>query len=139
MPRRLLAVDPGTVRVGLARTDDTGTLAVPLGAIAAAPPETLVARIAEVAADVAADRIVVGHPRLLDGSEGEAARGARDLAHRLRQVTGIEVTLVDERLTTAQAERALLATGASRRKRRQSVDELAATLILEHYLASRHG
>ena len=139
MPRRVLAVDPGTVRIGLARTDDTGTLAVPLGAIAAEPAETLVARIASVAADVAADRIVVGHPRLLDGSEGGAARDARGLAHQLRQVTGLVVTLVDERLTTAQAERALLAAGAGRRKRRESIDEFAATLILEQYLASRHG
>jgi putative pre-16S rRNA nuclease len=139
MPRRVLAVDPGTVRVGLARTDDSGTLAVPMGAIAAAPVETLVARLAGVAAEVGAQRIVVGHPRLLDGSEGESARAARDLAHRLRQVTGLEVVLVDERLTTAQAERALLATGAGRRKRRESVDEVAATLILEHHLASRDG
>ena len=139
MPRRVLAVDPGTVRVGLARTDATGTLAVPLGTIAAEPLKTLVARIAAVAADVDAGRIVVGHPRLLDGSEGDAAKSARELAHQLRQVTGLEVTLVDERLTTAQAERALLATGAGRRKRRQSIDELAATLILEQYLASPHG
>lgn len=135
---RVLAVDPGTVRVGLARTDDSGTVAVPLGAIAAAPDETLVARLAAVAVDSGAQRIVVGHPRRLDGSEGEEARAARDLAHRLRQVTGLPVTLVDERLTSVQAERALLATGARRAKRRRQVDETAAALILQSFLTAQN-
>ena len=135
----MLAVDPGTVRVGLARTDDSGTLAVPMGAVAAAPAETLVARLAAVAAELDAQRILVGHPRRLDGTEGEEARSARDLAHQLRQVSGLPVTLVDERLTTAQAERALLAAGVRRRRRRENVDQMAAALILEHYLASSDG
>ncbi len=134
--KRVLAVDPGTVRIGLARTDDSGTLAVPLGTIPAAPLETLVARLAAVAADNQAEQIVVGHPRRLDGTEGAEARAARELAHQLRQVTRARVTLVDERLTTAQAERALLAAGAKRRRRRESIDRMAATLILQHYLES---
>ena len=139
MARRVLAVDPGSVRVGLARTDDSGTLAVPFGTVAAAPAETLVARIAAVAKDLAADEIVVGHPRRLDGSEAEAAKAARDLAHQLRLATRARVTLVDERLSTAQAERALLATGARRRARRAKVDEVAAALILQQYLAGAGG
>jgi putative Holliday junction resolvase len=136
---RVLAVDPGTVRVGLARTDDSGVLAVPMGAISAQPGETLVARLAAAAAEVGAEEIVVGHPRRLDGSEGEEARAARRLAHDLRRATAARVTLVDERLTSAQAERALLAAGASRRRRRASSDQVAATLILQQYLASRDG
>lgn len=136
---RVLAVDPGTVRIGLARTDDSGTLAVPMGAVPAAPAETLVARLAAVAAQLDAKRILIGHPRRLDGTEGEEARAARDLAHQLRQVSGLPVTLVDERLTTAQAERALLAAGVRRRRRRENVDQMAAALILEQYLASSDG
>jgi putative pre-16S rRNA nuclease len=136
---RVLAVDPGTVRVGLARTDESGTLAVPIGTVDAEPAETLVARLAAVAAEIGAERLVVGHPRRLDGSEGDEARAARDLAHRLRQVSRLPVTLVDERLTTAQAERALLAAGARRAARRRHVDATAATLILQQFLASNRG
>ena len=136
---RVLAVDPGTVRVGLARTDDSGRLAVPLRAISAVPADTLVTRLAAVASEIGATEIVVGHPRRLDGSEGEEARAARDLAHRLRQATGARVTLVDERLSTVQAERALLATGARRRRRRENVDTVAAALILEQYLAGERA
>jgi len=135
----VLAVDPGSVRVGLARTDESGTLAVPMGTLDAVPAESLVARLAAVAAEIGAAEIAVGHPLRLDGGEGEEARSARALAHQLRQLTGKRVTLVDERLTTVQAERELLATGARRAKRRRHRDETAAALILQQFLAARHG
>lgn len=136
---RVLAIDPGTVRVGLARTDESGTIAEPLGTMAAEPRETLVARLAAVAGDLGATEIAVGHPRRLDGSEGEEAKAARGLAHELRQVTGAKVTLVDERLTSVAAERSLTAMEVRGRRRRLAADRVAATLILQQYLAGRRG
>jgi len=79
---------------------------------------------------------VVGLPRRLDGGLGPEAKAARTLADELRRATGLEVTLVDERLTSAAAERALLSGGASRARRRQLSDKVAATMILQSYLDS---
>jgi putative Holliday junction resolvase len=136
---RVIAVDLGSRRVGLARSDETGTIAEPLGVLAAEPAESLVARLAAAAAEAGAAEIVIGLPRRLDGSLGPEAKAARDLAEQLRQVSRLPVSLVDERLSTVQAERALIASGARRAKRKQVRDEVAATLILQSFLAGRRG
>lgn len=136
---RVVAIDPGTRRVGLARSDAGGTIAEPLATLAAEPSETLVDRLAGAARDAGAEELVVGLPRRLDGSSGPEAQAARRLADDLRRATGLRVTLVDERLSSVQAERALIASGARRDKRRQALDQVAATLILQAYLAGRHG
>jgi len=139
---RVLAVDPGTVRVGIAISDPTGTIAQPLTSVPAEPAGTLVARLAALAREREAERLVVGLPRRLDGGMGPEAKAARALAEELRGATGLEVALVDERLTSVAAERALLAGGASRARRRQLSDQVAAALILQTYLdsaASRGG
>src|SRR5215472_3867269 len=101
---RVMAVDPGSRRVGVAVSDPTGTIAQPLSTVA--PEQEAV-------------RLVVGLPRRMDGGQGPEARAARELADGLRRATGLPVTLVDERLTSVAAERALLAGGASRARRRQ--------------------
>jgi putative Holliday junction resolvase len=131
---RVLAVDPGSRRVGLALSDPTGTIAQPLTTFDAEPQETLAERLAETAKQHDATRIVVGLPRQLDGSTGDAARAARALAGSLRRVSGLPVELVDERLTTAQAERSMIAGGVRRAKRRATIDQVAATLLLQSYL-----
>jgi putative Holliday junction resolvase len=131
---RVLAVDPGTKRVGLAVSDPLGRIAQPHGQIPAEPAETLAGRLAQVARDLEAEALVVGLPRRMDGSSGPEARAARELAARLREDTGLKVTLVDERLTSVAAERALLATGHRRRRRRELADAVAAALILQTYL-----
>lgn len=133
MPR-VLAVDPGEKRVGLAVSDPDGVIAQPLTTISATPRATLAARIAEVARAHEAERIVVGLPVRLDGSQGPEAVSARALAADLRRAAGLAVELVDERLSSAQAERALLSGGASRARRREVRDRVAATLILQAYL-----
>lgn len=135
----MLAIDPGARRVGLARSDETETIAEPLATLPAEPDETLVDRLAAAAREAGASELVVGLPRRLDGSAGPEAQAARQLAHALRQATGLRVTLVDERLTTVQAERSLVASGVRRQKRRASIDKVAATLILQSYLARRRG
>jgi putative Holliday junction resolvase len=137
---RIMAVDPGSRRVGVAVSDPTGTISQPLSTVPAAPAETLVDRLAALAREQEAARIVVGLPRRMDGGQGPEAKAARALADALGRATGLPVTLVDERLTSVAAERALLAGGASRARRRQLSDQVAAALILQSYLdAPRPG
>ena len=133
---RVLAVDPGTRRVGLALSDPQGLIAQPLTALPAEPLESLPERLAEWASRHEASELVVGLPRRMDGSLGPEAAEAKALAERLRRLTGLRVTLVDERLTSAAAERALLAVGARRARRRELSDQVAAALILQTYLDS---
>jgi putative Holliday junction resolvase len=130
----VLAVDPGSKRVGLAVSDPTGTIAQALSTVPAEPTATLASRLAEIAKAQAAQRIVVGLPLRLDGSRGPEAAAAQRLAHSLRQAAGLPVQMVDERLTTAAAERSLIAGGVRREKRRLSVDRVAATLLLQGHL-----
>ena len=133
---RVLAVDPGSKRVGLAISDPTGTIAQPMATVEAEPRSTLAARLADVALRKEAGRLVVGLPRRLDGSLGPEARAARELADELRKATGLPLELVDERLTTAEAERAMIAGGVRRAKRRATIDGIAATLLLQSHLDS---
>ena len=131
---RVLAVDPGSRRVGIAVSDPTGTIAQPLPTVAAEPYATLVSRLAALAGEKEAARIVVGLPRRLDGSYGPEAKAARELAAALRQASGLPVELVDERLTTVAAERAMISGGIKRAKRRATIDGVAATLLLQSHL-----
>jgi putative Holliday junction resolvase len=136
---RTLAVDPGTKRVGIAVSDPTGTIAQALTTIDAAPPESLAARLAEIASQQGAGRVVVGMPRRMDGSYGPEAKAARDLADEIRKASGLPVELLDERLTTVAAERSLLEGGVRRSKRRQAVDRVAATMLLQSHLDRRRA
>jgi putative Holliday junction resolvase len=133
----VLAVDPGSRRVGLAVSDPSETIAQPLATLDAEPLETLAARLADVARQQEAGRIVVGLPRRLDGSVGPEAHAARLLAQELRKAAGLRVELVDERLTTAQAERSMIAGGVRRARRRATIDQVAATLLLQSHLDRR--
>jgi len=131
---RVMAIDPGSKRVGLAMSDPTGTIAQALATIPAEPAATLPARLTEVARAHEAQRIVVGLPLRLDGTHGPEAAAARRLASGLRQASGLPVEMVDERLTTAAAERSLIAGGVRRAKRRLTVDRVAATILLQGHL-----
>lgn len=131
---RVIAIDPGTKRVGVAVSDPTGTIAQALTTVQAEPKDTLVARLTQIATDQEATRIVVGLPRRLDGSYGPEAKSALELADELRKASRLPVELVDERLTTVAAERSLVAGGVRRAKRRLSVDRVAATLLLQTHL-----
>jgi putative Holliday junction resolvase len=131
---RMLAVDPGATRVGLALSDPTGTIASALATIPAQPAATLARRLAEAAAEHEVTRIVVGLPLRLDGSHGPEAKAAVQLADDLRAATRLRVETMDERLTTAAAERSLINAGMRRDKRRQTVDRVAATILLQSYL-----
>jgi len=134
---RILAVDPGSKRVGLALSDPSATIAQPLATVAAEPEETLASRLAQVARAREATRIIVGLPLRLDGTHGPEASAARKLAAAMRQASGLPVELVDERLTTAAADRALIEGGVKRRQRRQDIDRVAATMLLQGHLDHR--
>lgn len=120
--------------MGVAVSDPSGTIAQAVATVPAEPLETLAERLAVIAREHDASRIVVGLPRRLDGSEGPEAKSARSLADTLRRAAGLPVELVDERLTTAQAERAMIDAGVRRGRRRNSIDQVAATLLLQSHL-----
>jgi putative Holliday junction resolvase len=134
---RTLAVDPGSKRVGLAVSDPSGTIAQGLTTEPAEPSDTLASRLAKIAKAQDAGRIVVGLPLRLDGRHGPEAKAAQELADRLRKASGLPVELVDERLTTAAAEKSLIAGGMRREKRRTSIDRVAATILLQGHLDSK--
>ncbi|HEY8814932.1 MAG TPA: Holliday junction resolvase RuvX [Candidatus Dormibacteraeota bacterium] len=136
---RILAIDPGSKRVGVALSDPTATIAQALTTMPAEPAATLPARIAVLARENEAARIVVGLPKRLDGSRGPEAKAAQQLANAIRSASGLPVELVDERLTTVAAERSLIADGVRRDKRRLSVDRVAATLMLQAHLDRRRA
>ncbi len=136
---RILAIDPGSKRVGVALSDPTATIAQALTTMPAEPAATLASRIAKLARDSEAARVVVGLPKRLDGSRGPEAKAAQALADAIRTESGLPVELVDERLTTVAAERSLIAGGMRRDKRRLSVDRVAATLMLQAHLDRRRA
>jgi len=132
----VLGIDAGSVRVGIAVSDPTRTVATPVVTVQRRP-ETLWARLREEIAARGITSVVVGLPRRLDGSEGDAAAAARELATEVERRTGLAVVLRDERFTTAQAVRQMIASGMRRRRRRQKIDAVAATLMLQSWLDAR--
>jgi putative Holliday junction resolvase len=134
-----LGVDVGTVRVGLAGSDETGTIATPLRTVPRQPAARLWAEVEQVVVARLPERIVVGLPRRLDGSEGKSAVDARGVAEQLHRRTGLPVEMWDERFTTAAAERSMIAAGQRRAKRRERIDAVAATLLLQSWLDSRRS
>jgi putative Holliday junction resolvase len=134
----VLAVDVGSKRVGLAVSDDTGTVALPLETVAVTSTAKASARVAEIAVGRGAAGIVVGHPLNMNGTLGPAAARAERFAALLAGATGLPVTLRDERLTTSQAERSLIGQGVRRERRREIIDQVAAALLLQAHLDERN-
>jgi len=128
---RLLGVDYGSKRVGLAVSDALGLIASPLSVV---PRSSAVEDVVALVKELDIVTIVVGLPTALGGGEGVSASEARRLADELATATGVEVVLRDERFTSRMAEGALVETGMKRRKRRETVDKIAATIILQDYL-----
>jgi putative holliday junction resolvase len=132
----VLGVDVGTVRVGIAVSDLDGLVATPLVTIPAG--DDLIARLAELARERMCKTVVVGLPRALSGRETESTSRAMQVADGLRAV-GLNVQLWDERLSSAEAERVLLAAGMSRAKRKTERDRVAAAIILQGWLDVRRA
>ena len=132
-----LSVDLGHARTGLAISDKNGFLASSLCVITEYNDEKLIQKIAEKVKETKAQIIVVGLPRNMDGSEGESAIRARELAARLSELTGVPHHMQDERGTTITAHSYLSAGNVYGKKRKQKVDAVAASIILQDYLDSQ--
>ena len=135
MTGRALGVDPGSVRIGLALSDSLGITAQPIEHLECVGSRRDLNNISVCVREHDVRTVVVGLPLTLSGEEGEAARASRDLASGLeRRLPGVRIDLWDERLTTVQAERTMVAGKQRRAKRRQRIDSLAAALILQSWL-----
>jgi putative Holliday junction resolvase len=132
-PGRVLGLDLGDARIGVAISDDARRMAVPLGTVRTGAPADVRA-IADLVREHEVTLVVVGHPLLLSGKAGERAHHAERFAAALTGLLDVPVFLQDERLSTVEAERALRETGASGRERRRAVDRSAATVILQAWL-----
>jgi len=134
-----MAIDPGTVRLGLALSDPSGTIAQPLSVLARRSEAEDLKALTELVERHEVGMIVIGLPRLMDGRLDTAAQQAQAFGALVAQATGRPVAYWDERLTSVAAERYLIEQGKRRSKRRQEIDRMAATLLLQGYLDYRAG
>jgi putative pre-16S rRNA nuclease len=138
-PLRILAIDYGRKRIGLALSDELGMTAQPYTTLIRSNRGEDLRRLREICRHHGVMRILVGHPLHMSGKAGDMAKEAARFAARLQEELTIETVLVDERLTSWEAEETLASSGQSRRKRRASIDRLAAAILLRDYLDSKHG
>ncbi len=133
----IMSVDLGKARTGIAVCDKTEFLASPYTVIFEKSPNKLPEKVAQAAKEVKAELIVVGLPKNMDGSEGESAQNARDFAKKIQDITGLETVMQDERGTTVTAHNFLNTTNTRGKKRKNVIDKVAATIILQDYLDKR--
>jgi putative holliday junction resolvase len=137
---RILAVDWGEVRFGLALSDETQTIASPLSTLSRRAGKRFpMPAFLELVTTHRPVGLVVGLPLTPEGTERESAAAARELSQLLGARTYLPVTLVDERMTTARAHAAIREQGGSARGRREDVDALAAVILLQHFLETRRN
>jgi putative Holliday junction resolvase len=132
--KRCLGLDVGERRIGVALSDPLGWTAAPLPPIERASWKKDLARIRALLEEHEVARVVVGLPVRLDGTPGKSAERAMDLVRRLRGTTRVPVVTWDERLTTREAERRLIEADVSRERRKEVIDGMAASLILQGFL-----
>jgi putative Holliday junction resolvase len=136
---RVLAIDYGSQRIGLALSDPTGTLARPLPFLPATKDTKLAQEIATLAAKEKAELLLLGLPRHMSGELGEAAVKVQAFAEHLRKATAIKLELIDERLTTVQASRQLQESGKNARQQRGQIDSEAACVLLQAWLDTKQS
>lgn len=134
---KMMAIDLGAVRTGVAVCDEGEVLASPLGTVTEHDRGRLLQKLAALAAEQGAARLVVGHPRNMDGTLGDSARRAEAFARDLSALTGLPAELWDERLTTVSAHGFLNQTNTRGKKRKAAVDTLSAVIILQDYLDAK--
>jgi putative Holliday junction resolvase len=133
---RVLAIDHGTKRMGIAISDELRTIAQPLEFIAAEPIDKFFDRLAQIIADKQVSLIVVGVPRNMDGTYGPAAAKVQEFITALKEAVAVPIKSWDERLTSVQANRYLIEADVRRSKRKEKVDKTAAAILLQSYLDS---
>jgi putative Holliday junction resolvase len=133
---RVLAIDHGSKRMGIAVSDELKMIAQPLEFIPAEPFPAFLARLEEIIRDKEVESILVGLPRNMDGSYGPAALKVKDFVEVLKGALSVPIKTWDERLTSAQANRLLIQGNVRRDKRKEKVDAMAAAILLQSYLDS---
>jgi putative holliday junction resolvase len=126
---RILGLDVGEKRIGVAISDPTNTIAQPLTVVERDGDE--IERISDIVRENDVKEIVIGYPRNMDGSAGVMAKKIDGFAELISQRIDVPVTFIDERLSTAEAERMMISADLSRKKRKKSIDKVAAAIILE--------
>ena len=134
---RILALDHGTKRIGVAVSDETKTIAQPLEYISAGPFADFLGRLKKILAEKEIDLIILGLPRNMDGSYGPAAQKVEAFATALKTEITIPIKLLDERLTSKMANRILIQGNVRRDQRKEKVDKMAAAILLQSYLDAR--
>ena len=134
---RIMAIDYGDAHTGVAISDPTGLLAGTATTIHSRKAEVVLEELARLVRENQVDEVVMGFPRNMDGTEGPRAQLYREFAQRVEEATGLKPVLWDERRTTVDAHRILFEGGKNAKKRKQTVDAVAASLILEGYLDFR--
>ena len=134
---RILALDHGTKRIGVAVSDELQMIATPLEFIPAEPFAGFLARLKQLAHEKEVELILIGMPRNMDGSYGPAALKVQEFVAVLRDAITIPIQTWDERLTSTQANRLLLQGNVRREERKQKVDKMAAAILLQSWLDSR--
>lgn len=135
----IMSVDLGLARTGIALCDKDEALAFPKTVIKEYNQIRLIEKIALLAKEYGAELIVMGHPKNMDGSEGERALACRQAAEEIESKSGIKTVLWDERCTTVVAHNILSMNDRHGKKRKQTVDAVAATVILEGFLEARRN
>lgn len=136
---RILGLDVGDVRIGVALSDPWGMTAQGLEVIRRRDEEQVLARIVQLVKAHGVSRVIVGLPRNMDGTLGPQGKRTEEFVHRLRSRLSVPVEMWDERLTTVLAERVLIEAGVGRRRRRDVVDRVAAAVLLQSYLDFRNS
>jgi putative holliday junction resolvase len=136
---RILAIDHGSKRIGIAVSDELKMIAQPLEFIPAAPFPAFLERLNELINEKEVELILIGMPRNMDGSYGPAAQKVQDFVEALKGLVSVPVKLWDERLTSAQANRVLIQGNVRRDKRKEKVDAMAAAILLQSYLDGLAG
>ena len=136
---RILAIDHGTKRMGIAISDELKMIAHPIEFIPAEPFGDFLARLKELLRDKEVEMILVGMPRNMNGSYGPAALKVQDFVAALKGAVTVPIETWDERLTSAQANRFLIEGNVRREQRKEKVDKMAAAILLQSYSDSRAG
>ena len=131
---RILALDHGTKRIGVAVSDETKTIALPLEYIPDEPFAPFLERLKKILLDKEVDLILIGHPRNMDGSYGPAAQKVETFVGVLKTAITVPIKLWDERLTSTMANRTMIQANVRRDQRKEKVDAMAAAILLQSYL-----
>jgi putative Holliday junction resolvase len=135
---RLIGIDVGTKRFGVAVSDPLKMFASPHEVIKATGDKHALQEVVRICAEQEAEKLVVGLPLNMDGSRGPAAERVETLVEKLKTLVDVPVVLWDERLTTKTAEAALIEADTRRERRKDLVDKIAAQVLLQHYIDAHH-